>query len=154
MSQEFSVPPRGTEFRCPDPEWKPGMAAGSPTPAFRTGEHSGLNGILLVQYKRLRQKKKYIWWQPFVKTTNIDNCWLPHRDTQEMSLAYRHVYTAAHTHSYTGGGGREKIKMKAKKKRRRRRRGEGVERITYKDQGQVERSEGPPCRKGRDTLKL
>lgn len=86
MSQELSVPPRGTEFRCPDPEWKSCMAAGSTTPAFRTGGQSGLNGILLVQCKRLPQKKKK-WWQPLEKTTNIGNCWLPHRDTQEMSLA-------------------------------------------------------------------
>ena len=57
----------------------------------------------------------YFWWQPSEKTANIDNCWLPHRDTQEMSLAYRLVYTAAHTHSYTVEGEREKIKVKAKK---------------------------------------
>lgn len=55
---------------------------------------------------RVCLKKK--WWQPFENTTNIDNCWLPHRDTQEMSLAYRHEYTAAHTHSRTCGRGRER----------------------------------------------
>lgn len=90
MSQELTVPPRGTEFRYPDPEWKPCMAAGSTTPAFRTGGQSGLNGIHLVQCKTLPQKKKK-WWQPFEKPTNINNCWLPHRDTQKMSLSYRHV---------------------------------------------------------------
>lgn len=56
MSQELPVPPRGTEFRYPDPEWKPFMAAGSTTPAFRSGGQSGLNGTFLVQCKSLPQK--------------------------------------------------------------------------------------------------
>lgn len=128
------------------------MAAGSTTPAFRSGGQSGLNDTLLVQCKSLPQKK---WWQPFEKTTNIDNCCLPHIETHKRCHWHTDMCTQLHTliHIQVGGGEGEKINMKAKKK------GEGggekgEEIITYKDQGKAEGCEGPPSGNVRDTLKL
>lgn len=118
MSQELTVPPRGTEFRYPDPEWKPMYGSRFYNPSIQNWGTEWPKWHTSGSVQDSASKKKKKWWQPFEKTTNINNCCLPHRDTQRMSLSYRHVYTAAHTHSYTGGREeREKIKMQAKKKK-------------------------------------
>lgn len=71
-----------------------------------------------------------------------------------MSLAHRHVYTAAHTHSYTGGRGRGREDKHEGKEKRKGGGEKGEEIITYKDQGKAEGCEGPPSGNVRDTLKL